>query len=136
MPKFIRRLFLAAFIILFFSNIAAEDVEDAVEILKEKKYLADTLFEKTVWRKKISNIILEEAGETHRVSFLMIIPYPHNYKSQNYALYYEFNTYREAFEKFIYLDKFIDNNGVIRIKILGSKIISEEVIYNPFDPQL
>jgi len=89
----------------------------------------DTLFEKTVWHKKVSHLVLEEKKDRFFVTLLMIMPYPYNYKSQNYPLHYEFFEYEKAFKKFIWLDKFIKNNGVLRIKILGSIIIEEKIIY-------
>ncbi|MES0488626.1 MAG: hypothetical protein ABUK01_01450 [Leptospirales bacterium] len=89
----------------------------------------DTLFEKTVWHKKVSHLVLEDKKDRFFVTLLMISPYPYNYKSQNYALHYEFFEYEEAFAKFVWLDNFIKNNGVLRIKILGSMIIEEKIIY-------
>jgi len=96
---------------------------------KEKHPLADTLFEKTIWHKKVSHIIIEEKTHSYQVTLLMIMPYPHNYKSQNYPLYYEFASFKEAFEKFTWLNKFLRQNGVMRITILGSKITSEKILY-------
>ena len=100
------------------------------EFKKEEKHpLADTLFEKTVWHKKVSHIVIEEKPHAYQVTLLMILSYPHNYKSQNYPLYYEFTTFQEAFEKFTWLNRFLRNNGVLRITITGSKITSEKVLY-------
>ena len=96
---------------------------------REEINLKDTLFEKTIWHKKVSHILLEETSGSHRVSLLMIIPYPHNYKSQNYAIYYEYENLKEALEKLHWLDHFLKSNGVLRVKINGSKIVSEKIIF-------
>lgn len=96
---------------------------------KEKHPLADTLFEKTIWHKKVSHIVLEEKPDLYQVTLLMIMPYPGNYKSQNYPLHYEFTNFQEAFEKFTWLNGFLRKNGVMRITILGSKITSEKILY-------
>lgn len=98
--------------------------------------LKDTLFEKTIWHKKVSHIVLEEKKEYYHVSVLMIIPYPHNYKSQNYRIYYEFNDYQEALEKFQWIHDFLKEDGILRVRIFGSKIIDEKILYeNPSKTQ-
>lgn len=97
---------------------------------KPKHPLADTLFERTVWHKKVSHIVLEEKKNSTRVTLLMILPYPHNYKSQNYAIYYEFKTYQQAFEKFVWLNQFLKDNGVARVTLNGSTIVKEEILYS------
>ena len=99
----------------------------------EKHPLADTLFEKTIWHKKVSHLVIEEKPGSYQVTLLMILPYPHNYKSQNYPLYYEYATFQEAFDKFTWLNKFLRRNGVLRITILGSKITGEEILYEGND---
>lgn len=96
---------------------------------KPPHVLADTLFEKTIWHKKVSYLVLEDKGDKFHVTLLMIMPYPHNYKSQNYPLYYEYLNYEEAFKKFVWLDKLLRKNGVLRVHILGSKITKEKVLY-------
>lgn len=102
------------------------------EFIKEKKksHLADTLFEKTVWHKKISHIVIEEKKEFYYVTLLMIMPYPGNYKSQNYALHYKFKNFDVAFNKMQWLNKFLKDDGVLRVKILGSIIVSEKILYS------
>lgn len=97
---------------------------------KQPKHpLADTLFERTVWHRKVSHIVLEEQKNNFRVTLLMILPYHYNYKSQNYAIYYEFETYKQAFEKFIWLNKFLKQNGVARVFLNGSRIQKETILY-------
>jgi len=97
----------------------------------KKHPLADTLFAKTIWHKKVSHIVLEEVSQKIKVTLLMIMPYPYNYKSKNYAIHYEFRSYQKAFDKFTWLNKFLKKDGVLRVKIMGSKITSEKVLYNP-----
>lgn len=97
---------------------------------KPKHPLADTLFERTIWHKKVSHIVLEEKKKSVRVTLLMILPYPNNYKSQNYAIYYEFKTYQQAFDKFVWLNKFLKNDGVARVTLNGSSIVKEEILYS------
>jgi len=99
---------------------------------KEKTNLKDTLFEKTVWHRKVSHILIEESAEIHRVTILMILPYPHNYKSENYAIYYEYKEMKEALEKLHWLDRFLKSKGVMRVKINGSKIVSEKILFKGY----
>ena len=91
--------------------------------------LHDTLFEKTVWARKVSHIILEVVNKKNRVTLLMISSYPHNYKSKNYAIYYEFDSHQQARSKFNRLNFLLKNNGVFRVKIKGSQIIEEKLLY-------
>lgn len=96
-----------------------------------KKAPADTLFAKTVWHKKVSHLVIEETGDFYKVTLLMIEPHPENYKSQNYPLYYKYDTFSEAFEKLTWLDNFLKANGVLRIHIFGSEIIRDEILSPP-----
>jgi len=112
--------------LLFTGILSAQDARITIP----KESLKDTLFEKTVWHKKVSHIVLEEKKEKYHVTLLMISPYPHNYHSQNYALYYEYDSMEEAYHKFLWMDKFLKNNGVLRIRILGSRILEETILYN------
>lgn len=117
--------------LLFTGILSAQDARITIP----KESLKDTLFEKTVWHKKVSHIVLEEKKEKYHVTLLMISPYPHNYHSRNYALYYEYDSMEEAYRKLIWMDKFLKNNGVLRIKILGSRILEEKILYdNPPQP--
>ncbi|MDH5720480.1 MAG: hypothetical protein OEZ13_07630 [Spirochaetia bacterium] len=127
--NFNRRVFLFfsfLFIIMSFPLFSENGQKTAP---REEVNLKDTLFEKIVWQRKVSHIALEESQNIHRVTLLMIMPYPYNYKSQNYAIYYEFENLQEALEKLHGLDKFLKSNGVMRVKLNGSKIISEEIIF-------
>ena len=104
---------------------------------KAKKHpLYDTLFEKTVWKRKVSHLVLEEKSGHIYLTLLMISPYSHNYKSFNYALHYEFKNYIDAYKKYRWLDDFLDRYGVLRIKILGSKIKSEEILFEGYDKKV
>ena len=96
---------------------------------KEKHPLSDTLFEKTVWRRKVSHLVLETAGNKNRVTLLMMERYPWNYKGQNYPIYFEFDDFQTAFVKYTELDKFLDSSGVMRVKLQGAKIIEEKILY-------
>ena len=130
-------------ILFFFTPLYAQNLPEYVStdkeyyknhfILIKKHYLKDTLFEKTIWRRKVSHLVVESKNlsfpTVYRVTLLMIQSYPDNLYSHNYPLYYEFNTIEEAQTKLYWLDKFLDNNGVARIKIDGNKIIQESIVY-------
>ncbi len=96
---------------------------------KTKHLLADTLFEKTVWRRKVSHLLMEEKRGRYRITLLMISPYPYAYKSQNYAIYYQPNSYEAALAKFKKLDFLLQNGGVLRVKLRGSEITKETILY-------
>ena len=116
------------------SLLSAENELDYYKIhfqQKPKHPLADTLFEKTVWHRKVSHLVLEERAKKYRVTLLMITPYPHNYKSENYPLYYEFHSRKQARLKFEQLDSLLRENGVLRVHIKGSLIVKEETLYKP-----
>ena len=123
--------------ILFFgltSILSAENELDYYRIhfeQKPKHAIHDTLFEKIVWHKKVSHLVLEERSGKYRVTLLMITPYPHNYKSENYPLYYEFHSRKQARLKFEQLDSLLRENGVIRVRIKGNLIVKEETLYKP-----
>jgi len=89
----------------------------------------DTLFEKIVWHKKVSHLVIEVTEVGFKVTLLMIQPAPDKYKSQNYPIFYFFKTHAEAYEKFVWLDEFIRNDGVLRVKINGSQIQKEKILY-------
>lgn len=95
--------------------------------------LRDTLFEKTVWHKKVSHLVLEDVKGKARVTLLMILPYPYNYKSQNFAIYYEYDNYKAAYDKYIWLDSFLKRNGVLRVLISGSRITEEKILFDGYD---
>ncbi len=95
--------------------------------------LADTLFEKTVWHRKVSYLVLEERRNKFLVTLLMIQPYPTNYKSQNYPLHYEFSEMKPALEKLQSMNDELCRGTVYRIKIFGSKIISEKMVFQGKD---
>jgi len=122
--------------VIVFSVFAEENPLDYYRIHfeeKEEHLLADTLFEKTVWKRKVSHILLDSSGDLYRVTLLMILEYPHNYRSQNYPLYYEFESIGPAMEKLKWLDSFLERRGVMRVAVLGNKITSETILFSGYD---
>lgn len=119
---------------LLFSESANELDYYRIHFEKRPEHpLADTLFEKTVWKRKVSHLVLETYGEKHRVTLLMILEYPHNWKSQNYPIYYEYEQLSEALEKLHWLDSFLERRGVLRVHINGNLITKEEVLFEGYD---
>ena len=59
----------------------------------------------------------------------MISPYPHNYKSKNYPIYYEFSSFKQAVQKMIWIDQFLRKNGILRAYLSGKRIINEEILW-------
>ena len=121
----------------FSENILTHKDYYYLHFLKHKKhFLRDTLFEKTIWRKKVSHLVIEsnpyhtskKDDHLYRVTLLMIQQYPDNVYSHNYPIYYEYNTLEEAQTKFIWLDQFLNKNGIARVSLNGSKIIKENII--------
>jgi len=96
----------------------------------DQKGFHDTLFKKYIWHKKVSHIIIEDKSDYFFVTILMILPYPHNYKSENYPLHYKFNNFQDTFNKFKWLNEFLKKNGVLEVTIRGNLITNETVLYN------
>jgi len=116
-------------------SVIAQEVPFSTEFdpyfAEKKEYpYKDTLFEKTIWHKKVSHIVLETREDSYRVTLLMILDSPHNYKSQNYPIWYEYGSYKKAFQKMVWLNQFIRRDGVLRVRINGNKITEETIIYN------
>ncbi len=91
----------------------------------------DTLFEKIVWERKVSHLVMEFHSNEYRVTLLMMEEYPYNYKGQNYPIHFAFKTFPEAAQKFEAMNHFLRNNGVMAVGIEGKKIVKERVLVNP-----
>lgn len=125
------------FWLLPLSFLAPNELQYYIENLKPPRIppLADTLFEKTVWERKVSHLVLEEKGGRYYVTLLMMERFPYNYKSQNYPIHYVFDNLKDAIEKFHFLDRFLQQRGVLRVKIHNNVIIEEKVLF-PGYPEL
>ena len=88
----------------------------------------DTLFEKIVWERKVSHLVMEFQSNEYRVTLLMMQEYPWNYKSQTYPIHFAFKTFPEAAEKFETMNHFLRNNGVMAVGLNGKKIVRERVL--------
>lgn len=91
----------------------------------------DTLFEKIVWERKVSHLVMEFHSQEYRVTLLMMEEYPHNYKGQNYPIHFAFKTFPEAAKKFEAMNHFLRNNGVMAVGLEGKKIVKEKILVNP-----
>jgi hypothetical protein len=91
----------------------------------------DTLFEKIVWERKVSHLVMEFHNNEYRVTLLMMEEYPYNYKGQNYPIHFAFKTFPEAAKKFEAMNLFLRNNGVMAVGIEGKKIVKERILVNP-----
>jgi hypothetical protein len=88
----------------------------------------DTLFEKIIWERKVSHLVMEFQNDEYRVTLLMMQEYPYNYKSHTYPIHYAFKTFGEAAEKFESLNHFLRNNGVMAVGLNGKKIVRERIL--------
>jgi len=91
----------------------------------------DTLFEKIVWERKVSHLVMETLQNEYRVTLLMMEEYPHNYKGQNYPIHFAFKTFPEAAQKFEAMNHFLRNNGVMAVGLDGKKIVKERILVQP-----
>lgn len=91
----------------------------------------DTLFEKIVWERKVSHLVMEFHRDEYRVTLLMMEEYPFNYKAQNYPIYFSYPTFGEAAQKFETMNLFLRNNGVMAVGLKGSQIIHERILVTP-----
>ena len=68
----------------------------------------------------------------------MILPYPHNFRSKNYPIYYEFSSFKKAFQKMSWINEFLRGDGVLVATISGAKIVKEEILWakNSKEPDL
>lgn len=91
----------------------------------------DTLFEKIVWERKVSHLVMEFHNNEYRVTLLMMEEYPHNYKGQNYPIYFAFKSFPDAAKKFEAMNTFLRSNGVMAVGITGKRIVRERVLVQP-----
>lgn len=91
----------------------------------------DTLFEKIVWERKVSHLVMEFHNNEYRVTLLMMQEYPHNYKSETYPVYFAFKSFTDAALKFEQMNLFLRNNGVMAIGLNGKRIVKERVLVQP-----
>lgn len=99
------------------------------EFEAQYKYpIYDTLFEKIVWERKVSHLVMEFQSNEYRVTLLMMQEYPHNYKSQTYPIHFAFKTFPEAAERFATMNHFLRNNGVMAVGLNGKKIVRERIL--------
>ena len=94
----------------------------------------DTLFSRVVWERKVSHILIENAKGSYKVVLLMVPSWPYSFRSHNYALYYQFSSYKEAWEKFHWLNAFLKCYGVLRVYLQGSRIVGEEILFSGYFP--
>lgn len=120
--------------VIFFSGLIAVQ-SDQLDYYKNEfatvptRFPRDTLFSKVVWHKKVSHIVLGDKTDKNRVILLMRNPHPDAYKSLNYTIYYEFDSFQKAMDKFMWINKFLRNNGVLTVKLNGATITEEKIIY-------
>lgn len=88
----------------------------------------DTLFEKIVWERKVSHLVMEFQSNEYRVTLLMMQEYPHNYKSHTYPIYFAFKSFSEAARKFESMNHFLRNNGVMAVGLDGNRIVKERIL--------
>ena len=91
----------------------------------------DTLFEKIVWERKVSHLVMEFQNNEYRVTLLMMQEYPHNYKSENYPIHFAFKSFGDAAKKFETMNHFLRNNGVMAVGLDGKRIVRERVLVQP-----
>ncbi len=91
----------------------------------------DTLFEKIVWERKVSHLVMEFHNNEYRVTLLMMQEYPHNYKSENYPIHFAFKSFGDAAKKFERMNHFLRNNGVMAVGLDGKRIVRERVLVQP-----
>jgi hypothetical protein len=102
------------------------------EFAAQYKYpVYDTLFEKIVWERKVSHLVMEYEQNEYRVTLLMMQEYPWNYKSQNYPIHFAFRTFAEAAKKFEAMNHFLRNHGVMAVGLNGKRIVKERVLVQP-----
>lgn len=91
----------------------------------------DTLFEKIVWERKVSHLVMEFHNNEYRVTLLMMEEYPYNYKGQNYPIHFAFKKFPEAAAKYEFMNNFLRNNGVMAVGLEGKKIVKERILVGP-----
>jgi hypothetical protein len=94
----------------------------------------DTLFEKIVWERKVSHLVMEHHNDEYRVTLLMMEEYPHNYKGQNYPIHFAFKSFGEAAKKYEYMNEFLRSSGVMAVGLDGKRIVKERILVQPTAP--
>ena len=102
------------------------------EFIPRKPYqVYDTLFEKIIWHRKVSHLVLGEHNGKHRVTLLMIEEYPYSYKGLNYPIHFEFDRFDQASKQLAYLDQFLRKNGVMAVGLKGNTVSHSRVLAEP-----
>lgn len=91
----------------------------------------DTLFEKIVWERKVSHLVMEFQSNEYRVTLLMMDSYPYNYKAQTYPVFFAYSSFADAAKKFELMNHFLRNNGVMAVGLDGKRIVKERVLVAP-----
>lgn len=115
-------------ILLAYTPLFAENFYDPYFTKDVKTAYNDTLFERIIWHKKVSYLIIESLKKGFYVTMLVIPETPYDYKAKTYALHYYFESYGDAFKKFTGLNAFLRNKGILKVKINGSLIIEENIL--------
>ena len=91
----------------------------------------DTLFEKIVWERKVSHLVMEFHSNEYRVTLLMMQEYPWNYKGENYPIHFAFKSFGDAAKKFETMNLLLRNNGVMAVGLDGKRIVRERILVQP-----
>jgi hypothetical protein len=119
----------AAIYAVFLTGLSAEEnVYDKFFSKANKTEFNDTMFERVIWHKKVSFLVIESLQKGYHVTMLVVPESPYNFKGTTYPLHYFFLNYNEAFKKFIWLDSFLKKKGVLKVKIQGSNIVNEKIM--------
>lgn len=126
-------------LLLAMNSVAAEKATRKEELqyyrqefeARYKYPIYDTLFEKIVWERKVSHLVMEFHSQEYRVTLLMMEEYPYNYKGQNYPIHFAFKSFAEAAKKYESMNHFLRNNGVMAVGIDGKKIVREKILVAP-----
>jgi len=114
--------------VLIFNPVYSENFYDRYFQKAMKTEYNDTLFERVIWHKKVSHLVIESLNNGYYVTLLVIPETPYNYKSKTYPLHYYFTTYPDAFRKFTGLNDFLRKKGILKVKINGSIITEENIL--------
>ena len=112
-------------------NVLFADVYDDLFPESEKSMYHDTMFEKIIWHKKVSNLVMETVNGEYYVTMLVSPQTPYNFKSSTYPLHYTFKSYDEAYKKFIWLDNFLKSGRILKVRISGNRILNETILDAP-----
>ena len=90
--------------------------------------LADSLFERTVDRKSVSYLVLEDKKSGPWVTLLLIPAGQDSFKGSNYPVHISTKNFKEAAIILRKLDTALLSGRQIYIKLLGSKVIDWQVL--------